>query len=135
MDVIFVTPNSSAIAYQGLAVTFAAIEPPTWSLLLAESCRAQGFSVGILDCDAERLSLEASVKRISEARPRLILDHFPFRLTISGMRRYAAHSAGENSLGPLRTPAVRLRIELGASFRKTDFSLPIGCSIGLKSRL
>ena len=73
MDVLFVTPNASAKAYQALAATFSAIEPPTWSLLLAESCRAQGFSVGILDCDAERLSLEASVQRINEARPRLIL--------------------------------------------------------------
>jgi radical SAM superfamily enzyme YgiQ (UPF0313 family) len=73
MDVLFVTPNSSTKAYQGLAATYSAIEPPTWSLLLAESCRAQGFSTGILDCDAERLTLEESVKRIAEARPRLIL--------------------------------------------------------------
>ncbi len=73
MDVIFVTPDSSAKAYQGLAKTYSAIEPPTWSLLLAESCRVKGFSVGILDCDAERLTLEQSVARITAARPRLIL--------------------------------------------------------------
>lgn len=73
MDVLFVTPNASAKAYQALAATFSAIEPPTWSLLLAESCRAHGYSPGILDCDAERLSLEASVRRIVDARPRLIL--------------------------------------------------------------
>ena len=59
MDALFVNPNSSAKAYQELAKTYAAIEPPTWSLLLAESCRSKGFEVGILDCDAERLSLEA----------------------------------------------------------------------------
>jgi radical SAM superfamily enzyme YgiQ (UPF0313 family) len=73
MDVLFVTPNSSATAYQDLAKTFAAIEPPTWSLLLAESCRAKGYGVGILDTDAERLSLESSVKRVQDAKPRVIV--------------------------------------------------------------
>jgi len=56
MDVLFINPNSSAQAYQDLSKVFSAIEPPTWSLLLAESCRSKGFKVGILDCDAERLS-------------------------------------------------------------------------------
>ncbi|AXS40636.1 radical SAM protein [Breoghania sp. L-A4] len=73
MDVLFVTPDSAAKAYQDLAKTYSAIEPPTWSLLLAESCRAKGFGVGILDCDAERLSLEASVKRVIDAKARLIV--------------------------------------------------------------
>lgn len=73
MDALFVNPDSSAKAYQDLAKTFAAIEPPTWSLLLAESCRSKGFGVGILDCDAERLSLEASVKRIKDASPRVLV--------------------------------------------------------------
>jgi anaerobic magnesium-protoporphyrin IX monomethyl ester cyclase len=73
MDALFVNPDSSAKAYQDLAKTFSAIEPPTWSLLLAESCRSKGFDVGILDCDAERLSLEQSVKRIEDAKPRLIV--------------------------------------------------------------
>ncbi len=73
MDALFVTPDSSAKAYQDLAKTFAATEPPTWSLLLAESCRAQGFGVGILDTDAERLSLEAAVKRVQDAKPRVVV--------------------------------------------------------------
>lgn len=73
MDALFVNPDSSAKAYQDLAKTFSAIEPPTWSLLLAESCRSKGFGVGILDCDAERLSLSESVKRIEDATPRLIV--------------------------------------------------------------
>lgn len=73
MDALFVNPDSSAKAYQDLAKTFSAIEPPTWSLLLAESCRSVGYDVGIIDCDAERLSLEASVKRIEESRARLIV--------------------------------------------------------------
>lgn len=73
MDALFVTPDSSVKAYQDLAATYSAIEPPTWSLLLAESCRSKGFDVGILDCDAERLSLQASVRRIEDAKPRLVV--------------------------------------------------------------
>ncbi len=73
LDVLFINPDSSAKAYQDLAKVYSAIEPPTWSLLLAESCRAQGFGVGILDCDAERLSLEDSISRVKEAGPRLVV--------------------------------------------------------------
>jgi len=73
LDVLFINPDSSAKAYQGLATLYSAIEPPTWSLLLAESCRSKGFSVAILDCDAERLTLEESVRRVKELKPKLIL--------------------------------------------------------------
>ena len=73
MDVLFVNPDSSSKAYQGLALVYSAIEPPTWSLLLAESCRSKGFDVGILDCDAERLTLELSIKRVNELRPHLLV--------------------------------------------------------------
>ncbi len=73
MDALFVTPDSSEKAYQYLAKTFSAIEPPTWSLLLAESCRSRGFEVGILDSDAERLSLKQTVQRVRDAGPRIVV--------------------------------------------------------------
>jgi radical SAM superfamily enzyme YgiQ (UPF0313 family) len=71
MDALFINPDSSAKAYQALAKTYSAIEPPTWALLLAESCRSKGFGVGILDCDAERLTLDQAVTRVDDAKPRL----------------------------------------------------------------
>lgn len=73
LDVLFINADSSLIAYQGLASKFSAIEPPTWSLLLAESCRSKGFSVAILDCTAEDLSHSEAVKRIIEFNPRFAL--------------------------------------------------------------
>jgi len=73
MDVLLANPDSSAKAYQGLASLYSAIEPPTWSLLLAESCRSKGFNVGILDCDAERLTLDKAVERVEELDPRLLV--------------------------------------------------------------
>jgi anaerobic magnesium-protoporphyrin IX monomethyl ester cyclase len=73
LDVLFVSPNTSKV-YQGLADKYSAIEPPTWSLLLAQSCRAKGYSVAILDCDAERLSPEAAVLQIAYGwKPRLVV--------------------------------------------------------------
>lgn len=73
MDVLFINPDSSAKAYQGLAPVYAAIEPPTWALLLAESCRAKGFGVAILDCDAEKLTIEQSVQRVADCKPRIVV--------------------------------------------------------------
>ena len=72
LDVLFVNPNSSTHVYQDLSKDFSAKETPTWSLLLAQSCRAVGLGVAILDCDAERLTPEAATKRIREADPRLV---------------------------------------------------------------
>jgi anaerobic magnesium-protoporphyrin IX monomethyl ester cyclase len=71
LDVLFVNADSSLQAYQGLAKTYSAIEPPTWALLLAQSCRAKDFGAAILDCDAEKLSLSEAVDRIRNANPRL----------------------------------------------------------------
>lgn len=73
LDVLFVNADSSKVAYQGLADKFSAIEPPTWSLLLAESCRSIGYEVAILDCTAERLETNHAVERISDLNPRLVL--------------------------------------------------------------
>lgn len=70
LDVLFVSPNT-IYSYQNLGV-FRAIETPTWSLLLAESCRSKGHSVAILDCDAEELTPEQAVERIKYLSPRLV---------------------------------------------------------------
>jgi len=73
IDVVFVEPNSSNQSYQGLADTYAAVETPTWSLLLAQSCRAKGFKVAILDANAERLTDAQAMDRIWDLNPRLVL--------------------------------------------------------------
>jgi radical SAM superfamily enzyme YgiQ (UPF0313 family) len=73
LDVLFVENNNSEAAYQELAKDYAAIETPTWSLLLAQSCRSVGYGVAILDANAERLTDEQTIKRINEANPRLVV--------------------------------------------------------------
>ncbi len=71
LDILFINHGSQKTIYQDLSHKFTAIEPPTWSLLLAQSCRAKGFSVAILDCDAERLTYQEAVERIKYINPRL----------------------------------------------------------------
>ena len=72
MDVLFISPGNAKGIYQDLAKDYAAIEPPTWALLLAQSMRAAGHTAGILDVLAERLPNSKATERIKEANPRLI---------------------------------------------------------------
>jgi len=71
-DILFIVPNNSLVSYQKLSEKFSAIEPPTWALLLAESCRSIGFEVKILDTLAENLTDEASCERVKLIKPSLI---------------------------------------------------------------
>lgn len=71
LDVLFISPNNSQL-YGPLAKKFSAIEPPTWALLLAGSCRKQGYSVAILDCDVLRLGPTEAVKNIEDHNPKLV---------------------------------------------------------------
>ena len=72
LDILFVNPGNSKGIYQGLATDYAAIEPPTWALLLAESVRGKGYTPAILDINAEQLSHEEAAKKIQQLNPRLI---------------------------------------------------------------
>ena len=47
IDVLFINPGNPKKIYQDLSKRFSAIEPPTWSLLLAESCRSKKFKVDV----------------------------------------------------------------------------------------
>ena len=71
MDVVLINP-SVGNNYQGLKSKYSAVEPPTWSLLLAESMRNFGFKVSIIDANAEDISLEEIYKRIKIQNPKII---------------------------------------------------------------
>tara|TARA_Y100000031_G_C8235837_1_gene393190 strand:+ start:73 stop:1599 length:1527 start_codon:yes stop_codon:yes gene_type:complete len=72
LDILFVHPNASDKIYQSLGKDHSAIEPPIWAGMLANHCRSRGYSVSILDCEAQRINYEDSVKEISYSRARLI---------------------------------------------------------------
>ena len=72
IDVLFITPNNPKTVYQDLSVNYSAIEPPTWSLLLSQSCRSKGYKVSLLDCLAENLNFEQSLEKIKKINPKLL---------------------------------------------------------------
>ncbi len=72
IDVLLITPNNSKKIYQDLSKDYSAVEPPTWALLLAESCRSIGFKVGLLDANAEQLSDQSCLDRINNLKPRFL---------------------------------------------------------------
>jgi radical SAM superfamily enzyme YgiQ (UPF0313 family) len=72
IDVLFISPGNSTGIYQGLSETYSAIEPPTWALLLAQSCRSDGNKVDILDINAEQLDKDSVIDRIKSLNPRLL---------------------------------------------------------------
>ena len=72
IDVLFITPNNPKTIYQDLSANYSAIEPPTWSLLLSQSCRSKGYKVSLLDCLAENLNFEQSLEKIKKFNPKLL---------------------------------------------------------------
>jgi anaerobic magnesium-protoporphyrin IX monomethyl ester cyclase len=72
MDLLLIAPGNANGIYQDLSNSYAAIEPPTWALLLAQSVRSVGFDVAIMDINAERLTEEQAISRINELNPRLL---------------------------------------------------------------
>ena len=56
IDILFVTPPSKDRVYQKLGETLSSIEVPVWSMLCATYIRDQGYSVAILDAEADHLS-------------------------------------------------------------------------------
>jgi radical SAM superfamily enzyme YgiQ (UPF0313 family) len=72
IDILFISPGNATGVYQNLANNYAAIEPPTWALLLTQSCRSIGYTVALIDVNAEQLNKESVEQRIKELNPRLI---------------------------------------------------------------
>lgn len=73
IDVLFISPGNTGVIYQDLSKKYTTVEPPTWTLLLAQSCRSHGFSVDLLDINAEGLSDEEVYDRVQTLNPRLVV--------------------------------------------------------------
>jgi radical SAM superfamily enzyme YgiQ (UPF0313 family) len=72
VDLVLVNPGGRARIYQGLGDRLAAVENPVWAGLIATFVRRRGFSVRIVDADAEELTPEQTADRIAEDGPRLV---------------------------------------------------------------
>ena len=69
IDLVLVNPGNQRKTYQSLSSTLSAVEPPVWVGLLATFVRNHGFSVAILDANAENLTPEETAERVAEMRP------------------------------------------------------------------
>lgn len=71
LDLVLVNPGSRAQIYQSLGNELTAIEPPVWAGLIATFARKKGYSVAIVDLEAEDLSPEQAARRIENMDPLL----------------------------------------------------------------
>jgi radical SAM superfamily enzyme YgiQ (UPF0313 family) len=64
LDLVLVNPGTGSMTYQDLANDLTAIEPPMWAGIIASYERNHGFSVKIIDAEAEHLGAQAVAERI-----------------------------------------------------------------------
>jgi anaerobic magnesium-protoporphyrin IX monomethyl ester cyclase len=73
LDILLVKPGSQKELYGKLSESsLTAIEPPLWAGLMATFLRRKGYSVQIIDSEAEQLSPSEVTDRISKINPSLV---------------------------------------------------------------
>ncbi len=68
-DLVVIRPGEKKRIYGSLANSLTAIEPPMWAGLIAGYVRQQGYSVHIIDADAEGLDPDEVAKRVADLAP------------------------------------------------------------------
>ena len=71
MDLLLIHPGNRTQIYQSLGSSLSAIEPPVWASLMATFVRKRGFSVEVLDAEADELTPEQTARRVAEMNPLL----------------------------------------------------------------
>lgn len=71
MDIVLINPGDRKQIYQSLGQDYSAIEPPFWIAVIAAYLRNNGFSVGVIDANAENISPEETASKVSELNPLL----------------------------------------------------------------
>jgi len=69
LDLVLINPGGRMRIYQSLGSTLSAIEPPVWASLIATFIRKRGFSVRILDAEAENLTPADVAGRVADMDP------------------------------------------------------------------
>ncbi len=71
LDLLLINPGAREQVYGKLSSSLSGIEPPLWCGLIAGFIREKGYSVKIIDAEAENLSPEETAHRIAEYNPLL----------------------------------------------------------------
>jgi anaerobic magnesium-protoporphyrin IX monomethyl ester cyclase len=96
IDLVLVNPASRRQAYQSLATSLSAMEPPVWAGLIASFARKRGHSVCIVDAEAEELTVEDTARHVIDRDARLVAvvvyGHQPSASTqvMPGARQFCA---------------------------------------------
>ncbi|MBI2852136.1 MAG: B12-binding domain-containing radical SAM protein [Chloroflexi bacterium] len=72
LDLLLINPGSRSQVYGRLGSSLAGIEPPIFAGLVAAVVRRQGYSVRILDAEAENWSPEYTAEKVAEENPLLV---------------------------------------------------------------
>ena len=71
LDLLLVNPGGWGQVYGELGSSLSGIEPPLWCGLIAGFIREHGYSVKIIDSEAENWSPEYTAEKIAEYNPLL----------------------------------------------------------------
>jgi anaerobic magnesium-protoporphyrin IX monomethyl ester cyclase len=72
LDLLLINPGGRELIYQDLGVELSAIEPPLWCRLIAGYILDRGYSVEILDSEAESKGPQAVAREVAARQPRLV---------------------------------------------------------------
>ena len=72
LDLVLVNPGSRMQLYQALGTKLTAVENPVWAGLIATFVRRKGYSVDIVDAEADDLAPEQTAARVAALNPRLV---------------------------------------------------------------
>lgn len=72
-DILLINPGGSRKRiYQELSKDYSAVDTPFWAILTAGYLRKEGFSVELLDANAENIDYDETVERIQRTAPKYI---------------------------------------------------------------
>lgn len=71
LDLVLINPCSRPQVYQSLGAKLTAVENPVWAGLMATFCRKNGFSVEIIDAEAEGYPADVIADRVKQLQPTL----------------------------------------------------------------
>lgn len=72
LDILFINPNERKQVYQNLAIDLSGIEPPTFTLLVAQYLRNKGLSVAMIDQGPFALAPEKIAEEVEYLNPTLV---------------------------------------------------------------
>ncbi|MBI2061777.1 MAG: cobalamin B12-binding domain-containing protein [Nitrospirae bacterium] len=72
LDLLLIHPGNRQRIYQVLGRKLSSVEPPVWAGLMATYVRRKGYSVSLIDTEAEGLSPEQAAGAVADAAPLLV---------------------------------------------------------------